>query len=156
MLIGWLAASYVVTQPDPVRSVFALIVTVACLAVHWSHIGATFLALLLLLVYLGAVMVFFLFIVMTLPKDNAARAQQYSWQQSCIPLFLALITGPALASSLTTKGISVLKNSSLLKMSQISVIIFEKYGVLLQYLGLALFVTMLVVVAILQPPKEKP
>ena len=153
MLLGWLFAAYVVTQPDPVRAAFALIGVFCCAATHWWRLQAPFLAILLLLVYLGAVMVFFLFIVMTLPQSEEAQ-EAFNPKSLTPPLLITALTAPLLAWSLTKKGIHALDPQSSAGFHALGVVLFEQYGVLLQYLGLLLFVAMVVSVAVITAPKE--
>ena len=60
------AACRVITASSPVTAVLHLILVFANAAMLWMLLGAEFLALLLVLVYVGAVMVLFLFVVMML------------------------------------------------------------------------------------------
>ena len=61
-----IAAFRVITARSPVTAVMHLILAFANAAMLWMLLGAEFLALLLVLVYVGAVMVLFLFVVMML------------------------------------------------------------------------------------------
>lgn len=60
------AALRVITAPNPITAVLNLILAFFSAAMLWILIGAEFLGLLLVLVYVGAVMVLFLFVVMML------------------------------------------------------------------------------------------
>ena len=60
------AASRVVTARNPVHSVLYLVLTFISAAAIWLLLQAEFLAIVLVLVYIGAVMVLFLFVVMML------------------------------------------------------------------------------------------
>ncbi|MFY9347869.1 MAG: NADH-quinone oxidoreductase subunit J [Orrella sp.] len=69
------AAFRVITAKSPVTAVLFLILAFSNAAMIWMLLGAEFLALLLVLVYVGAVMVLFLFVVMMLDvKMEALRA----------------------------------------------------------------------------------
>lgn len=59
-----IASFRVITAPSPVVAVLHLILAFVNAAFIWMLLGAEFLALLLVLVYVGAVMVLFLFVVM--------------------------------------------------------------------------------------------
>lgn len=59
----------VITTKNPVRSVLSLVVTFFAMAGIWMMLRAEFLSLILLLVYVGAVMTLFLFVVMMLNID---------------------------------------------------------------------------------------
>ena len=61
-----IAAFRVISATSPVTAVLHLILAFANAAMIWMLLGAEFLALLLVLVYVGAVMVLFLFVVMML------------------------------------------------------------------------------------------
>lgn len=59
----------VITVRNPVNSVLSLVVTFFAMAGIWMLLRAEFLSLILLLVYVGAVMTLFLFVVMMLNID---------------------------------------------------------------------------------------
>ncbi len=67
-----LSGVMVVLQSHPVRSVLCLVLTFFMSAVLWLMLQAEFLSLILLLVYVGAVMTLFLFVVMMLYVDVEA------------------------------------------------------------------------------------
>ena len=73
--IAVLSSLVVVTARNPVRSVLALVVTFVAVAGTWMLLQAEFLSLVLIVVYVGAVMVLFLFVVMMLDVHHA-RAHQ--------------------------------------------------------------------------------
>jgi len=60
------AALRVVTAKNPVHAVLWLVLAFFTAAAHWLTLRAEFLAIVLVLVYVGAVMVLFLFVVMML------------------------------------------------------------------------------------------
>lgn len=64
-----LAAVMIVTQSNPVRSVLFLVFGFFTSSVLWLLLNAEFLALILVLVYVGAVMTLFLFVVMMVNID---------------------------------------------------------------------------------------
>ncbi len=66
------AAGAVVSVRNPVHAVLFLILTFFSVACIWLLVGAEFLGIALVLVYVGAVMVLFLFVVMMLDIDVAA------------------------------------------------------------------------------------
>ena len=67
MAVG--SALMVITQNNPVRCVLFLVLTFFASSVLWILVEAEFLALILVLVYVGAVMTLFLFVVMMLNID---------------------------------------------------------------------------------------
>ena len=64
-----LSSFLVITHNNPVRCVLFLVLAFFCSAVLWLLVQAEFLALILVLVYVGAVMTLFLFVVMMLNID---------------------------------------------------------------------------------------
>jgi NADH-quinone oxidoreductase subunit J len=66
------SAGAVISVRNPVNAVLCLILTFFSVACIWLLVGAEFLGVALILVYVGAVMVLFLFVVMMLDIDIAA------------------------------------------------------------------------------------
>lgn len=66
------SAAVVIGQKNPVYSAFALIVTLGSLSVIFALLGSPFIAALQVIVYAGAIMVLFLFVLMLL---NAKREE---------------------------------------------------------------------------------
>lgn len=64
-----MSALMVITQNNPVKCVLFLVLTFVASSVLWILVSAEFLALILVLVYVGAVMTLFLFVVMMLNID---------------------------------------------------------------------------------------
>ncbi len=65
-LTAIVSALLVITGRDPVRSVLFLILTFFCVAVLYILLGAQFIAAMQVIVYAGAIMVLFMFVVMLL------------------------------------------------------------------------------------------
>ena len=84
-----LSALMVITQNNPVRCVLFLVLTFFASAVLWILQGAEFLALILILVYVGAVMTLFLFVVMMLNIDIESIKIHY---RRYIPLGLIVVS----------------------------------------------------------------
>ena len=63
------SALMVITQNNPVRCVLFLVLAFFASSILWILVNAEFLALILVLVYVGAVMTLFLFVVMMLNID---------------------------------------------------------------------------------------
>jgi len=105
VLIG--AALMVIASRNPVHSVLFLILAFFNAAALFILLGAEFLALILLIVYVGAVAVLFLFVVMMLDIDFVEMkhgALQY--------LPLGLLVGVILAAELVFAGISTLSSTA--------------------------------------------
>src|ERR671929_426929 len=72
------SAVMVVVSRNPVHSVLYLILTFVNAAGLFVMMGAEFLAMMLIVVYVGAVAVLFLFVVMMLDVDFAALRQGFA------------------------------------------------------------------------------
>jgi NADH-quinone oxidoreductase subunit J len=66
------SALVVIGQKNPIYSAFALIVTLCSLAVIFALLGSPFIAVLQVIVYAGAIMVLFLFVLMLLSVKREA------------------------------------------------------------------------------------
>lgn len=76
--IAIVSALGVVTVRNSVQAVLCLVLTFFSVAVLWMLLEAEFLAVVLVLVYVGAVMVLFLFVVMMLDVDFASLKQGFT------------------------------------------------------------------------------
>src|SRR5690606_2963771 len=86
-LVLVVAAFRVITASSPVTAVLHLILAFFTASMLWMLLGAEFLALLLVIVYVGAVMVLFLFVVMML---DIRMEQLRSGLKTYLPLGLAV------------------------------------------------------------------
>jgi NADH-quinone oxidoreductase subunit J len=71
------SAISVITVRNPVRSVLSLVITFFAMSGIWMILRAEFLSLILLLVYVGAVMTLFLFVVMMLNIDRESTERGF-------------------------------------------------------------------------------
>lgn len=101
-VITLVAAGMVITRRNPVHAVLYLVLAFVSSAALWVLMEAEFLGIVLILVYVGAVMVLFLFVVMMLDVDVAtlrAGFIRYLPLGALIAVVLALeiflIVGPA-------------------------------------------------------------
>lgn len=93
--IALLAALLVIVAKNPIFAVLSLIVTFCATAATWLCLDAEFLGITLVLVYVGAVMVLFLFVVMMLDINFATLNAKFTrWLpvgiMLAITLFLSL------------------------------------------------------------------
>ncbi|KTD46722.1 NADH-quinone oxidoreductase chain J [Legionella rubrilucens] len=87
------SALMVVTQNNPVRCVLFLVLTFFASAVLWILVAAEFLALILILVYVGAVMTLFLFVVMMLNIDVESMKSHFVRYLPFGLIIVAFLTG---------------------------------------------------------------
>lgn len=87
------SALMVITQNNPVRCVLFLVFTFFTSAILWILAEAEFLALILVLVYVGAVMTLFLFVVMMLNIDVESMKSHFKRYLPFGLILVALLTG---------------------------------------------------------------
>lgn len=87
------SALAVITMRNPVRSVLFLVLTFFCMAPVWMILSAEFLSLILILVYVGAVMTLFLFVVMMLNIDKEYKTSGFVRYLPFMLLTIAVILG---------------------------------------------------------------
>jgi len=65
-------AGFTITRRNPVTAVMSLVATFFCLAGIYASLSAHFLAVIQVLVYAGAIMVLFIFVIMILNREEVA------------------------------------------------------------------------------------
>ena len=95
------AALRVITARSPVHSALFLVLTFCSAACIWMLLKAEFLAITLVLVYVGAVMVLFLFVVMLL-DINLDQVRRGFWRNLPVALVVGVIVVIELAIVLMT------------------------------------------------------
>lgn len=78
-LVAVLATAGVITNPNPVHGVLYLVVSLLAVAMVFFALGAAFAGALEIIVYAGAIMVLFVFVVMMLNLGHSAVAQERQW-----------------------------------------------------------------------------
>ncbi|MDN5935472.1 MAG: NADH-quinone oxidoreductase subunit J [Nitrosospira sp.] len=101
-----LSALGVITARNPVHSALLLVLAFFTSSGLWLLLEAEFLAIILVLVYVGAVMVLFLFVVMML-DINLDRLREGFWKWLPFGAFLALIMSAEMAMVLMGKQFGV-------------------------------------------------
>lgn len=78
-IISIISALGVILSKSPVTSVLCLIVTFFTIAGHYVMLNAQFLAVVHIIVYAGAIMVLFLFVIMLMNLNSEIEPQKRSW-----------------------------------------------------------------------------
>jgi len=144
-----LSAFAVVSARNPVHSVLFLILTFFNAAGLFVLLGAEFLAMLLVVVYVGAVAVLFLFVVMMLDVDFVELKQgflKYMPLGGVIGAFLLaeliLVTSAVRGNALFTDRPTALPDG-VTNAERIGRVLYTDYLFLFQLAGLVLFVAMI-------------
>ncbi|MBK9270554.1 MAG: NADH-quinone oxidoreductase subunit J [Saprospiraceae bacterium] len=91
------SATLVIVSKHPIRSILFLVLTFFLISAHYVLLNAQFLALVNIVVYAGAIMVLFLFVVMFLNLNEDVEKHK-----SFLPWFAAVISGGSLMLIITS------------------------------------------------------
>ena len=144
----------VITARNPVHSVLALVLCFFTSAVLWLLIEAEFLAIVLVLVYVGAVMVLFLFVVMMLDiniEELRRGFTRYAWLGALVTLIvIAEIVGVIAVRQLgvdTTRGAAPLP-ANYSNTQELGVALFTKYAYPIEIAAMLLLVAIIAAIAL--------
>ena len=109
--IALVAALGMLLSRSPIHSALSLIVNLLCVAGLYLTLNAQFIGVVQVIVYAGAIMVLFLFVIMLLNLGELPRPQEFNWKLglgfTAGVLFLALLVYVLAA------GMDALPNSSI-------------------------------------------
>ena len=144
------AGLLVVTARNPVHSVLWLILAFLSSAGMFVLLGAEFVAMLLVIVYVGAVAVLFLFVVMMLDVDFAelkAEMARYMPVAGLIGIVLLMQLGMAFGTWAFAPEAIALRGAptpdDLHNTAALGMILYDRYFLLFQMAGLILLVAMI-------------
>lgn len=114
-----LAAIMVVLSRNPVHSVLYLIITFFCIAGHYVLMNAQFLAVVHIIVYAGAIMVLFLYVIMLLNLNEETEPHKTSLLKItatvCGGLLMIILIGSLKGSELMMQQQAATSDMSLVK-----------------------------------------
>lgn len=152
-LIVVTAGLMVTVSRNPVHSVLWLILTFLSASGLFVLLGAEFVAMLLIIVYVGAVMVLFLFVVMMLDVDFAElRAGMMKQLPLAIVIGLVLIVQLAVAfgswepgagGELLASPVATPEGTGPHNTAALGLLLYDRYFLLFQLAGLVLLVAMI-------------
>ena len=143
---------FTVISRNPVHSVLWLILSFLSAAGLFVLLGAEFVAMLLIIVYVGAVAVLFLFVVMMLDVDFAelkAEMARYMPLALLIGVVILMQLAMALGVWTTAEGVTVAERPDAIagggahNTEALGLILYDKYFLLFQLAGLILLVAMI-------------
>src|SRR5688572_4041409 len=118
-VIALFSALMVITSKNPVHSVLWLIVTFFSISGHYILLIAQFLSIVNIIVYAGAIMVLFLFVIMLMKLNKETEPQKNRWLKMA-----GAIAGGSLLLVLVAalKDIEIKNQQSLVKVGDIGLI----------------------------------
>ena len=148
--IALLSGLMVVTARHPVKAVLSLVVAFVATAGTWMLLEAEFLSLVLVVVYVGAVMVLFLFVVMMLDVEKAEKKTNFVdyWPFAAViaVLFFVMLVNLIGRMSLATPVPSLVFDVS--NVLQIGLTLFTYYLYPFELAAVILLVAMIAAIAL--------
>ena len=149
-VVACISGVMVVLSKNPVHSVLWLILTFLCAAGLFVLQGAEFVAMLLIIVYVGAVAVLFLFVVMMLDVDFAelkGELARYLPLGLVIAAVLLTVLGMSFAGWEPAAGAADLRAAPIIdnttNTNAIGAVLYDRYFLPFQLSGLILLVAMI-------------
>lgn len=149
----------VITAKNPVHAALFLVLAFVNAACLWMQVGAEFLALTLILVYVGAVMVLFLFVVMMLDVDLESLRQGF-WRNFPLAIGLGIVVlvemlavlfkNPLIVSLVNSDPTTHLSNSN-----KLGWILYTQYSYPVELASMILLLGLVVAVALTLRKSEK-
>ncbi|SKC44456.1 NADH dehydrogenase subunit J [Ohtaekwangia koreensis] len=99
-----MSAIMVVLSKNPVYSVLYLIITFFCIAGHYMLMNAQFLAIVHIIVYAGAIMVLFLYVIMLLNLNKESEPHKSTLQKIAATICAGLVMIVLVGSLKGTEG----------------------------------------------------
>lgn len=127
-VVAVVAAVMVITRLNAVHALLYMIVSLLALALVFYTLGAPFVAALEIIIYAGAIMVLFVFVVMMLNLGEAATAQELIWLNPHAwrgPALLALVLVALLVYTLGGNGRFL--PATIISPKQVSLTLFGPY-----------------------------
>ena len=144
------SAAMVITSRNPVHSVLFLILAFVNAAGLFILLGAEFLAMILIVVYVGAVAVLFLFVIMMLDVDFAELREGFLEYlpfgmviAAVFLLELLLVVGGWTLTPTVTKSITAAIPGDVSNTEALGLVLYTKYIQYFQLAGLVLLVAMI-------------
>lgn len=140
-LIAILSTVRVITNSNPVHALLSLIVSLLAVAGIFLMAGAPFAAALEVIVYAGAIMVLFVFVVMMLNLGSHTVEQEKRWLSSdvwAMPMALSVILGGLLLWTLSRSTSIATFGGTMIGPKAVGTTLFSHYMLLVEVAGMLL------------------
>lgn len=138
--VAVLATLRVITTPNPVHALLYMVISLIAVAMVFFALGAPFAGVLEVIVYAGAIMVLFVFVVMMLNLGDVVIAQEKQWLKFNVwigPTLLALILLGDLFYILPLNGINGI-GQTVIGAKQVGILLFGPYLLVVELASLLL------------------
>ena len=149
----------VITAKNPVHAALFLVLAFINASCLWMMLGAEFLALTLILVYVGAVMVLFLFVVMMLDVDLEAIRKGF-WKNFPLALVLGVVVLiemllVVLKNPLVTMAVNSDPATNISNSNKLGWVLYTQYSYPVELASMVLLLGLVVAVALTLRKSEK-
>lgn len=155
-LISVLATLRVITNTQPVHALLYLIVSLLAISAVFFTLGAYFAGALEIIVYAGAIMVLFVFVVMMLNLGGAETEQEKAWLKPAVwigPSVLSLVLLVVLIyaiRSVTHEGIT----GQVISAKEVGISLFGPYVLVVELASMLLLAGLIVAYHLGREPKS--
>ena len=128
--VAVIATLMTITRTNAVHALLYLIVSLLAVAVIFFTLGAPFIAALEVIIYAGAIMVLFVFVIMLLNLGAQSAAQEQGWLNPGIwrgPALLAAALAIELVYTFTTQGSGPLTGARSITPQDVGVALYDRY-----------------------------
>lgn len=144
----------VITSSNPVRAVLFLVLTFFSMAGDWLLLQAEFLALVLVLVYVGAVMTLFLFVVMMLRVNVVGLREGFVRYFPLAALIVLLVMGLTVMAlgpqhfGLASMPAPALKPANYSNLSELGAVLYTEYAYPFEISGVLLLTAIVAAISL--------
>lgn len=140
-IVTVIATLFAITEKHPVHAIIYLVTSFFALAVVFYLLAAPLIAMFEVIIYAGAVMVLFMFVIMMLDLGSPQDARRPTLTH-CLPaLVLAGVSLVSLVLLISTRSaaVSVVPNpQSIVSVKEFAMTLFGKYGVAIEIISMQL------------------
>ncbi len=152
----------VVVSPNPVRGALFLVLTFFAMSGIWMLLHAEFLALILVLVYVGAVMTLFLFVVMMLRVNILSLREGFVRYFPVVTLMVLLIIGLTILVlgpkrfGLALMPAPLLEPANYSNISELGMLLYTEYAYPFEIAAIILLTAIIAAICLThRPPKNR-
>jgi NADH-quinone oxidoreductase subunit J len=139
-VIAIIATILVITRHHPIHALLYLVVSFLAIAMIFVAIGAAFVGVLEVIIYAGAIMVLFIFVVMMLNLDKVTSEQEKQWLKPNVWIGPSILSVILLAEMiyLLLQTDHPANDLHIVEPKQVSLSLFGKYVIAVELIGFLL------------------
>ena len=154
--IALLCAALVITRRNAMHAMLYLVLMLLALALVFFALGAPFVAALQVIIYAGAIMVLFLFVVMILNLGRPGERQERGWLSVAVwapPTALTAVLLGLAAYVLTSIG-ATRAIAGEVGPKQVGMALFREYAIAVELASFVLLAGLIAAIHLAPPPRE--